>query len=836
MAVEPQTGAMSTQPLELPAAADETARPADRTRGRATAGDRLRSPGRRRTGPARDHVAANDDVPSIGALMYALQQQPSRTPFYYAGIGTGLWAVLGLAMGWSLVAGGIKAGDTLLDIATRPLTFGAIALAIAPIGLIWLLAMLVWRAQELRLMSSAMTEVAVRLAEPDRMAEQSIAALGQSVRRQVSAMNDAISRAIGRAGELEVLVQNEVSALERSYDDNENRIRNLIDELVSEREALAGGGERIAETLKGVGAQISENIYNAGASVAEELSDRGNVLHASMSLLNDRIGGELPGLLEKLSHEQGRLALVVEGATSNLDLLQSALDERTTKLDSSLSMRTQQLQTLLQGYSTTIDTAIAEHADTLSSRLGALTSTIENTNLHIENVLAGRTDALDAALVERTKAIDAAFASRMAEIDESIERSSMAVESAISRGLRSVEAAVAQGAGVVDGAIGNRVEMLRSALERHANTMGSTLRQQSEQLESTLVQGLDTLRRNTDTITQQSNQAVNGLSTQGRMLKDVSEGLIGQLQGLVDRFDQQNRIVSQVSSTLENSHGRLSSTSRDMSAQISALNKDINVMTANVQAHMSSLPAAARDSASGVRLALQDQIRALDSLSNLSRDQRSMRDVTPAEGEVSPTRRPVANLTERLQFAQLQPVSAPEPVPSPTPAPVPASASFGASPPSQSRDGWSLGDLLARASRDEAAPAANEPAARHLPRPAAETAERRDGQGLDLMSIAAAIDPQTAGTVWTAHRSGDRAAISRSLYSPAGQATFDQIAGRVRSDAGFKGTIERYLGDFEHILQLSDQRDPTGRTAQAQILTEAGRVYLLLAHASGRLG
>ena len=43
-------------------------------------------------------------------------------------------------------------------------------------------------------MASAMTEVAVRLAEPDKLAEQSVASVGQTIRRQVAAMNDAISR------------------------------------------------------------------------------------------------------------------------------------------------------------------------------------------------------------------------------------------------------------------------------------------------------------------------------------------------------------------------------------------------------------------------------------------------------------------------------------------------------------------------------------------------------------------------------------------------------------------------------------------------------------------
>ena len=72
------------------------------------------------------------------------------------------------------------------------------------------------------------------------MAEQSVASVGQTIRRQVAAMNDAISRAIGRASELETMVHSEVAALERSYGENELRVRNLISELATERDRLAG--------------------------------------------------------------------------------------------------------------------------------------------------------------------------------------------------------------------------------------------------------------------------------------------------------------------------------------------------------------------------------------------------------------------------------------------------------------------------------------------------------------------------------------------------------------------------------------------------------------------
>ena len=101
-----------------------------------------------------------------------------------------------------------------------------------------------------------MSEVAIRLAEPDRTAEQSIASLGQSVRRQVSFMNDAVSRALGRAGELEALVHNHVAELERSYEHNERRIRDLIKELSGERHALIDTSTSVTDTLKTLGTEI----------------------------------------------------------------------------------------------------------------------------------------------------------------------------------------------------------------------------------------------------------------------------------------------------------------------------------------------------------------------------------------------------------------------------------------------------------------------------------------------------------------------------------------------------------------------------------------------------
>jgi hypothetical protein len=144
-------------------------------------------------------TAANDDVPSIGGLIFALQQKPSRTPFLLAAIASAAWFVLCAVFAWGTTPAPDASAEGFTALLTNTSVLTAAVTILLPIALFWFLALLVWRAQELRLMASAMTEVAIRLAEPDRLAEQSVASLGQTIRRQVAAMNDAISRAIGRA-------------------------------------------------------------------------------------------------------------------------------------------------------------------------------------------------------------------------------------------------------------------------------------------------------------------------------------------------------------------------------------------------------------------------------------------------------------------------------------------------------------------------------------------------------------------------------------------------------------------------------------------------------------
>jgi len=168
--------------------------------------------------------AANDDRQSMGQVLQGFQRRPPRSPFMAASLISLVWIVVGLGL-----ASGYLGQVPLQGPFFGFRIFVLAALIGVPVLFFFVCAHLLWRTQELRFIARSMTEVALRLAEPETIARESIVSVGQAIRREVAAMGDGVERALARAAELEALVHTEVAALERAYNDNELRIRGLLE-------------------------------------------------------------------------------------------------------------------------------------------------------------------------------------------------------------------------------------------------------------------------------------------------------------------------------------------------------------------------------------------------------------------------------------------------------------------------------------------------------------------------------------------------------------------------------------------------------------------------------
>ena len=86
------------------------------------------------------------------------------------------------------------------------------------------------------------------------------------------------------------------------------------------------------------------------------------------------------------------------------------------------------------------------------------------------------------------------------------------------------------------------------------------------------------------------------------------------------------------------------------------------------------------------------------------------------------------------------------------------------------------------------------------------------------------------------YQRGEAKAFSKRLYTPAGQKAFDEVARKYRSDRAFKQTVDRYITEFERLLDEVAREDRGPQALRNHLTSETGLVYTLLAHAAGRLG
>ncbi|MEO0920524.1 MAG: kinesin, partial [Pseudomonadota bacterium] len=206
--------------------------------------------------PANDDSAAKDYEQTVQRL----GAKSSGSAFATATLLSLLWLAGGAALAHILYAPEVWAVRSAMDLREIPGAIGILVGTIVPIFFIYVLAIMLRRASEMRQTARSMSEIAFRLAAPEKLAEQQVATVGHAVRREVAAMGEGIERTIARATELEAMMQSEVGELERVYTDNELRVRSLLTDLGNEREGIVTHAERLRASISGAHEQLRDEL------------------------------------------------------------------------------------------------------------------------------------------------------------------------------------------------------------------------------------------------------------------------------------------------------------------------------------------------------------------------------------------------------------------------------------------------------------------------------------------------------------------------------------------------------------------------------------------------
>jgi hypothetical protein len=359
-----------------------------------------------------DRRPANDDRESIGSILRALQRRPARTSYILASVFAAVWVIAGFALG-ALYLPQLQAtlGPSGL---TAPVLAVIGVIYLTPVVFFYVLAHMAWRSQELRLIAQSMAEVAMRLAEPETVARESIVTVGQAIRREVAAMGDGVERALARAAELETLVANEVSALEHAYNDNEVRIRGLLQDLGGQRDTLVGQAEQIRDAINSIHLDLSQDISQISQLVAEQVNDASRRItmtlaekgehitralgHAGDTMI-EQLGGRGGDLLERLEATSSATSEAITGASDRLtqtltfktDHIADEFTEIAANLQHMMSVR---LDRVADGFSQ----KSAGILDMMTGRTQQLTEIVVDTGNQLAESIAGRIEEVNSSL------------------------------------------------------------------------------------------------------------------------------------------------------------------------------------------------------------------------------------------------------------------------------------------------------------------------------------------------------------------------------------------------------------------------------------------------------
>lgn len=460
--------------------------------------------------------AANDDRRSVGQILQALHRRPSGAPILVALLFSIIWIIGGAAIAATQYRGTGGTVMRLSEIAAQPTFLPSLAAIFLPPLLFFMTAMLIRRSQEMRHISRAMTEVTLRLAEPEGVSTDAIVSVGQAIRREVAALGDGIERAVARASELESMVRGEVATLERAYDENENRVRSLLTELHTERDAVIGHAtqlreavanaheafafdvqniaDRVSSALDNVTGRITDNILLRAEEARSHLSDSGNSIIESFTDKSAEATQRLTEagnlIVESLS---GRSAEATQRLTEVGVQIAKAIADRNEKVSEELAQSTADMHAKLAERAAGISQMIAESGQTFENTIGQQLQNLANTVLNHGNEIASRVSAdagaLGTKITENIQTFETTVKVHGANIAGEIKATIDGISEASRDSLAALDQRVSSKVGEVTGQIDERISRIETTLDDRAKNLNETLATRTLEFAKTITDG-----------------------------------------------------------------------------------------------------------------------------------------------------------------------------------------------------------------------------------------------------------------------------------------------------------------------------------------------------------
>lgn len=441
-------------------------------------------------------LPANDDITT--PLNFELLKQRSTSRIYWCTTALSvLWATGGAIIAHKLAPAGLNSLSNITTFVTSSTGLALAAGTVIPILISWGFAQLTKRSNELHNIALLMTNAAQRLSEPQHISEKQAIAIGQTIREEVSAMNEGIERTLGRAVELEAIIQGEVHNLEQAYAENESRIHTLIKELSNERIAILNHADRVQSTIKGTQEQLSDefglvtskivtNVEKLAQTLSQTLQKQGEDLVEKLSYAGDGVTNQLVEKFNQTTTKiQQKNTEFFHELGKNFESFSERFDNNEKQIERTFHETAAKAEMHIAKIATHIQAATEQTLHNVDEKFKTLDeSIIDRNNQFLQNFddkvtqLDEKAYKLSAKFDNVTSEAIEAFENRLANVDLSLqEHSNSIIESFIARSQ----------------ALEDNAEKLGNFLESHVLQINANLQERTADITEAFTNGRETI-------------------------------------------------------------------------------------------------------------------------------------------------------------------------------------------------------------------------------------------------------------------------------------------------------------------------------------------------------
>lgn len=650
------------------------------------------------------------------------------------------------------------------------------AAALVPVLLIWLAAYTIWRGQEMRLMAEALARTAIRLTDPADAASGEIATIASAVRDELDTLKAGLADALAETARLKALIAEDLDAIERGSARAETRTARMEDVVTRHHESLTELGRMLGQESDTISRGLRQQVDAV----------RGLIGQAQDSLQSAGT---------RVIAETETLARVSEAARAGADATASTLDRQASRLEVVADAALGKAETLTTRYETQRQ-ILADAANRLEGereRLEMLFDTHREKLASASDMVSTRTQEIASTAEELARNLNTTFDAAAARATTVHADISGEVAKAVAE-ISDASGSISRSAGAATRAIGATIDELHAATGALSDDV---TRAATEAIALTT----DDLRIATNAMTSEVTRAAAALTS------DV-QARAQELRGLVIHAASENDVAAE---RFNAAMIRLGGTAREAG---NALHSAVN----DLDARIARMPQEAAASAASLTHVLQEQVAALAAIADIVvRHARVLDRSTPQPQAQAYAAQP-GNITQ-------MPIAAPPPRPEPTTAET------------QSARRWGIPELLAAAgrgaerteTRPQTLPGTDEG---EFQRSSLQIVETLQALAIDLDR---ALEQSPPPDLWQRYQSGERNVFTRRLYNISGRQLYDRIAVKYRGEAEFHENVDRFVDLFERLLAAAASRDRDNILVETYLTSDTGKVYLMLAQASGRL-